>query len=79
MANDGRSLMSSLVHVFTQMANTPLVELESSSRPTAIPLKTFSSRTGPSFEFYSEFTISSPRHSRRSSLDWLDVSARPGH
>jgi hypothetical protein len=42
MANNKRSYFTSFVDVFTVMLNTPLVEPESVTRPTAVPLKTLS-------------------------------------
>jgi hypothetical protein len=45
------SYTTNLVNIFTLMMNTPLVDPESMTRPTAIPLKTFSSSYGPTRDY----------------------------
>ncbi|KAF8909002.1 hypothetical protein CPB84DRAFT_1766621 [Gymnopilus junonius] len=77
MSTSKLSFTTSAVKVFTRMANTPLVEPDSWRRPNEIPLQTFSSTSGPSFDSYWEFSNvhsspSSPRHSRNFSLSSLD-------
>ncbi|KAF4617942.1 hypothetical protein D9613_006027 [Agrocybe pediades] len=70
-----KPVLSSLVDLFTLMANTPVVEPESVTRPNTIPLKTFRTSTGPSFDFisrecinYSPPNMSHTRHFSLSSL-----------
>ncbi|KAF9485864.1 hypothetical protein BDN70DRAFT_870774 [Pholiota conissans] len=63
MANNRHSYLATVVDVFTAMMNTPLVEPEPTvtpSRPTAIPMKTFSETSRrASSETYQESTASS--------------------
>ena len=52
-----KPILTSLIDLFTLMANTPVVELESTTRPNVIPLKTFSTTFGPSSDFISRESL----------------------
>ena len=64
-----KSSTTSLINVFTLMMNTPLVDPESMTRPTAIPLKTFSSSRGPSLDYSHQWMVCCFRN--LSFLAWL--------